>query len=135
MNKEQLDELRSRLVTERDRLNGEISDLRNVAVKATTYLEDENDVYDNHPADDAASLVGRLTDMTLLENLEHELADNEAALRRMDAGSYGICEMCGQPIAERRLEARPAARTCITCQAKLEEQQRREAAVQSAAVD
>ncbi|MGW5187829.1 TraR/DksA family transcriptional regulator [Kribbella sp. NPDC004138] len=33
----------------------------------------------------------------------------------MSAGTYGTCEQCGQPIAPARLQARPAARTCITC--------------------
>ncbi|WP_433030613.1 TraR/DksA C4-type zinc finger protein [Actinomycetospora sp. CA-053990] len=33
----------------------------------------------------------------------------------MAAGTYGVCERCGRPIAPERLEARPAARTCVTC--------------------
>lgn len=45
---------------------------------------------------------------------EH-LAEVEAAIRRMEAGTYGTCEQCGRPIADARLEARPVARTCIHC--------------------
>jgi DnaK suppressor protein len=121
--------LRTRLESDRTRLLIEVAELRDYAVKATTYLEDENDVYDNHPADDASSLVGRQTDMVLLENLERELADTESALGRMEAGSYGTCEVCGGPIAERRLEARPAASRCIDCQSAIESRQRRESAL------
>lgn len=43
-----------------------------------------------------------------------QLADIEAALAKLDDGSYGTCETCGDPIAEARLEAMPATRFCIT---------------------
>jgi DnaK suppressor protein len=45
-------------------------------------------------------------------------ASREAAVRalaQLDAGTYGVCERCGQPIAAARLEARPTARTCLAC--------------------
>ncbi|MBI2167961.1 MAG: TraR/DksA C4-type zinc finger protein [Actinobacteria bacterium] len=48
----------------------------------------------------------------MLESLERELRDLSAALERIDAGTYGVCEGCEQPIAEERLEAQPAARFC-----------------------
>ena len=41
----------------------------------------------------------------------------EAALQRLDAGTYGVCERCGQPIPPRRLEALPYATLCVACQA------------------
>jgi len=127
MNVELADELRPQLEESRDRLRREAAELRDVAVKATTYLEDENDTYDNHIADDASSLVERQTDMSLLQNLERELADIEQALARMDDGTYGVCEVCGKPIGEKRLRARPMATTCIECQSTIEARQRQEA--------
>jgi RNA polymerase-binding transcription factor DksA len=48
---------------------------------------------------------------TLLETLD----DVEHALAKLDSGEYGTCESCGQPIPEARLEAKPAARLCISC--------------------
>jgi RNA polymerase-binding transcription factor DksA len=48
---------------------------------------------------------------TLLETLE----EVEHALAKLDSGDYGMCESCGQPIPEARLEAKPAARLCISC--------------------
>jgi DnaK suppressor protein len=48
---------------------------------------------------------------TLLETL----TEVEKALARLDAGEYGRCESCGQMIPEARLEAKPAARLCISC--------------------
>jgi DnaK suppressor protein len=51
---------------------------------------------------------------TLLETIQ-EIDD---ALQKFDNGTYGRCERCGEPIAEARLEAMPAARLCITCASK-----------------
>jgi RNA polymerase-binding protein DksA len=121
-------ELHARLEADRDRLNDQIVELRDYAIKATTYLEDENDTADNHPADDASSLVERQTDMSLLHNLEREMMDIHQALNRMDDGTYGMCEVCGKPIADKRLLARPMATTCIQCQSTIEARQRQEAA-------
>jgi DnaK suppressor protein len=52
---------------------------------------------------------------SLVEQARARLAEVDAALARLDAGRYGICERCGQPIAPGRLEVRPTARLCIDC--------------------
>src|SRR5260370_1208213 len=51
----------------------------------------------------------------LVGSLRETLNDIDDALVKIDAGSYGMCEQCGQPIGDARLEAMPAARLCITC--------------------
>jgi RNA polymerase-binding transcription factor DksA len=51
-------------------------------------------------------------DLSILDDLETELGDVEHALERLQDGSYGICELCGDPISESRLEALPATRAC-----------------------
>lgn len=55
----------------------------------------------------------------VLENLDEssraEVAQVRAALRRLDAGSYGLCSRCGEPIAAARLAAIPSALTCVAC--------------------
>lgn len=51
----------------------------------------------------------------VLHDVEHELADIDHALARIDAGTYGICERCGEKISVGRLEARPTATLCIDC--------------------
>ena len=43
------------------------------------------------------------------------LTEVEDALEKFDAGTYGLCEICGAPIPEARLEAKPAARQCMDC--------------------
>ena len=64
----------------------------------------------------------------LLNDLERESAEHHAAevqvlrhaLAKFEDGSYGLCEVCGQPIGESRLLARPEARLCIACQTRAE---------------
>jgi DnaK suppressor protein len=55
---------------------------------------------------------------TLASTLLETLQEIEDALIKFDAGDYGRCESCGEPIAPARLEAMPAARYCITCASK-----------------
>ena len=66
----------------------------------------------SRPSEAAAE---RASLLTLVRSLRDTLSDVEQALARMDAGTYGTCERCGQPIDEERLEALPAARLCMTC--------------------
>ncbi len=51
-------------------------------------------------------------DLSILEDLEAELRDVEHALARLEDGTYGTCELCGEAIGEARLEERPATRVC-----------------------
>jgi hypothetical protein len=61
------------------------------------------------PAADGPTLDG---DLGVLEQIEAELADVERALERLDDGTYSVCELCGRPIGEARLETLPATRVC-----------------------
>ncbi|MFI5842107.1 TraR/DksA family transcriptional regulator [Catenuloplanes sp. NPDC051500] len=51
----------------------------------------------------------------LLAAARERIAEVDDALHRVDAGTYGVCERCGRPIAPDRLAARPFARRCIAC--------------------
>lgn len=51
----------------------------------------------------------------VLESAREDAAQAERALERFDAGRYGLCESCGQPIPEGQLEARPFRESCVTC--------------------
>lgn len=57
--------------------------------------------------------VDRLTAVSAQEQLLAALEGVRAARRRVAAGSYGLCEVCGEPIPEERLEARPSAVRCV----------------------
>jgi DnaK suppressor protein len=54
--------------------------------------------------------------MLLLEHVEKQLGDIDHALKRLEAGTYGICENCGEQIQAERLEIMPVATLCVECQ-------------------
>ncbi len=72
---------------------------------------------DEHDAEGATIAFERSQTAALLLQVQGRLAEVEAALRRLDGGTYGTCERCGQPIGRARLEVRPAVSTCIGCAA------------------
>lgn len=78
---------------------------------------------DNHPADTATETFDRELDFTLEEADEQLLEAIDTALRKIEEGTYGICERCGRQIAPERLEAVPWATLCIDC--KRDEEKRR----------
>ena len=69
--------------------------------------------YDQHPADLASETFEREKDLSILEGLESDLAEIEAALQRIDEGTWGTDEETGEAIDPARLDAYPAARTNI----------------------
>jgi DnaK suppressor protein len=70
---------------------------------------------DEHDPEGQTIAFDRAQVAALLAAARHDLAEITAAQARVAAGTYGTCERCGRPIAPERLEARPAARTCVTC--------------------
>ena len=68
---------------------------------------------DNHLGDTASATFDRELDQGLEEGAQRTLVEIEAALKRIDDGTYGICEVCGKPIGEERLRAIPWTRYCI----------------------
>jgi RNA polymerase-binding transcription factor DksA len=70
--------------------------------------------YDANFADSSQVTAERGEAERLSNSLRESLDEVEAALAKVDAGTYGLCEVCGEPIASARLEAMPAARYCIT---------------------
>ena len=73
---------------------------------------------DEHDPEGATIAFERAQVAGLLEAAHGHLADVDQAIRSIEAGIYGVCERCGQPISAERLAARPSARTCIGCAAR-----------------
>jgi DnaK suppressor protein len=72
---------------------------------------------DEHDPEGATLAFERQHAAALLEAARQQMAAVDAALRRLEAGRYGVCDRCAQPIGVDRLAARPAATTCIRCAA------------------
>lgn len=118
------DRARERLLAEQMRLRGvrDAADRLSTAVAEGAHAELSS--ADQHPAEQATETLERELDLGVLQQVEFELAEVDAALQRIDSGTYGRCELCGERIAEGRLEAMPAARYCIEDQAAAERQAR-----------
>jgi RNA polymerase-binding protein DksA len=106
------DHFRGKLETERGRVLGALENLRS---ENSGSMEDEVDEshLDNHLAETASVTLDREMDYSLEENEARVLAAIDAALKRLDDGTYGRCERCGEQIEAERLEALPWATLCI----------------------
>lgn len=101
--------LREQLTSERDRLRVQLDQLGHAGTR---------DSYDENFADSGQVTAERGEVEALAGNLLETLEDLDAALEKFEAGTFGMCESCGAPISEARLEAMPAARLCIDCASK-----------------
>ncbi len=103
------------LEKERDQLFSELAELAvyNEATddfEAIMPLDDTDDADENLQSDAAESAEERIATLALLETKYRNVV---AALKKIDIGTYGICEISGEPIESERLAVNPAARTCI----------------------
>lgn len=78
----------------------------------------ESNADDEHDVEGATIAFERSQVDSLIRQVEAHLAEIDEALARVAAGTYGVCASCGQPIPAGRLEARPSARTCVSCAGK-----------------
>ncbi|MFN2582229.1 MAG: TraR/DksA C4-type zinc finger protein [Candidatus Dormibacteria bacterium] len=122
------DAARAHLLKEQERLHGLHDAADRLRAGAQEAQERELSSADQHPAELATETIERELDHSVLQHVEVELEEINAALQRLDAGTYGLCEGCGEPISEGRLEAMPAARYCVEDQAKLSKNGRRNGA-------
>ena len=108
--------IRSRLEAEKKRLNEELSQLTS-SVKP---VEERREGSPFGKREEEATETLELEKRLALENRIRGLLDEvERALKKLDEGTYGLCDMCGQLIDPARLEALPQANLCLSCRAKL----------------
>jgi DnaK suppressor protein len=103
-------------------LNSKLNELLRETEKAVSGMNREDHFPD--PTDRASLETDR--NFTLrVKDRERKLALKvEEALKRIEDGTYGICEFCGEEISEKRLEARPVTTSCVECKREEEEQER-----------
>ncbi len=116
MNERQRDYFRQKLLSWRD-------DILKEAKETLQHLQDENQ---NHPdlADRASSETDRAIELRARDRQRKLIAKIDAALHRIDDGTYGYCEETGDPIALKRLEARPIATLSVEAQERHERRER-----------
>lgn len=118
------EDIRARLLGERERLD----ETRQAVLSGGDVQEGEAaslgelSTVDQHPAEMGTETFTVERDQSVLEQVASELDDVEAALRRLDEGTYGRCEICSRPIGDARLEAVPATRFCLEHQQMAEKE-------------
>ena len=109
---------RERLLQERSQLLQRIAEQRGGWVSRADMAAE----HDLRSFDDRAQAISERNDeFAINEHETAELGDLEAALERMDAGTYGQCTDCGVTIPPARLNAYPTAKRCIVCQTRREQ--------------
>jgi DnaK suppressor protein len=113
----ELDAVRSELATEAAALRADIE--RAESDIASRLCDAVGDAGDDQ-ADVGAKTFEREHEIALTHNARELLAQNERALARIEAGTYGTCESCGESIGKARLQAFPRATLCVTCKQREE---------------
>jgi DnaK suppressor protein len=110
---------RFRLNTERDDALRQIGELeREFTAIAASTAEGSAGGDDEHDPEGATVAFERQHVAALLAQARARLDAIDAALGKVDAGGYGVCGRCGEPIGAERLAARPAALLCVRCAAR-----------------
>ena len=115
--KKELDEVRGELMADRERLRSELNMAEH---ELHDLMRDAGDGAGNDQADVGSTTFERDHEMSLANNAREMLAQTERALLRIDAGTYGVCESCGEPIGKMRLMAFPRATLCLSCKQREE---------------
>ncbi|WP_330303915.1 MULTISPECIES: TraR/DksA family transcriptional regulator [unclassified Streptomyces] len=114
---EEVAEARAELQSEALRLSTEISSSEEALVGL---MRDSGDGAGDDQADTGTKNITREHEMALAANAREMLEQTERALERLDAGTYGLCENCGNPIGKARMQAFPRATLCVECKQKQE---------------
>lgn len=118
LRKENIEAFKKELLARRNALAQEIHET------TEGFINDDEPFYADS-VDQASADAGKTLTLQI-KNREHGiLAQIDGALRRIDQGTFGVCEECGESIAVARMKANPSTTLCIDCKAELESEQQR----------
>lgn len=109
----ELEDLRARLSEEHAHLEAQLATIVEESFAATQSDMSGDVGLDDESADAGTATFEREKDLSIENNVRDLLRKIDAALKRMDAGTYGLCERCGKPIEKARIKALPYAELCI----------------------
>jgi DnaK suppressor protein len=118
MKKKDLDTLKELLLEEKKKIMRHLEEISDSSVA-------ELDTSTGDPVDIASLEINQNSLQKIGKRELNHLKKIDAALKKMDEGTYGECESCGEPIAVARLMARPVAQLCIDCKTDQENEERR----------
>ncbi|WP_443033482.1 TraR/DksA family transcriptional regulator [Streptomyces sp. ACA25] len=114
---EEVEEARTELRSDAERLRAEITASEEAI---SGLMRDSGDGAGDDQADTGTKNVTREHEMALAANAREMLYQTERAEQRLEAGTYGSCESCGQPIGKARMQAFPRATLCVDCKQRQE---------------
>ena len=117
MNRERLEYFRNLLLQKTE-------DLRKEAERAVNGMTGEKDTFPD-PTDRAALETNRNFQLRIKDRERKLINKIEECLRKIDQGTFGICEECGEDISEERLLVRPFTSQCVLCKTEMEEREKR----------
>ncbi|MFA7087897.1 MAG: TraR/DksA C4-type zinc finger protein [Patescibacteria group bacterium] len=121
LDQETIKEIKEQLLAQKKRISDDLSDLSRKDDHETDDRSTKFPEYGDKPDENAQEISDYSTDIMTEKVLEKSLEDTEKALERIEKGTYGTCKYCGNPIARKRLLARPTASSCISCKTELQE--------------
>ncbi len=115
MGPEELQSWKDKLFQERDDINGTLQQQK--ATTASTSVESTGDLssHASHMADQGTDTMEREKAFLFISQKRQRLEEVDEALARIEAGTFGVCEVCQQNIPQRRLERMPTASLCVPC--------------------
>jgi RNA polymerase-binding protein DksA len=111
--KKELDQIRSKLQEEREELVRQETELEEGSLGTSQSELTGEAGFDEEFADSGTATFERERDLSISNNIKDLMDKIDHALKRIDEGTYGICERCGNPIERARLRALPYASLCI----------------------
>jgi len=121
LDKNTLTKIKQQLLEQRQMISDDLSSMS----RPDSHENDDRSAkfpeYGDKPDENAQEISDYTTNVVTEKMLEKTLEDIDQAISRIEKGTYGICKYCKQPIAEKRLLARPTAGTCIKCKTELQE--------------
>ncbi|MFA6322843.1 MAG: TraR/DksA C4-type zinc finger protein [Candidatus Buchananbacteria bacterium] len=119
MEKETLEIIKNNLTAEKEKLENELKGFTHKDEAINDNFKSDWPEYGSSDEENAAEVSEYGDRLSIEHTLEEQLRDVKTALANIEAGKYGICKYCGNPIEEKRLLARPASSSCVECKKKL----------------
>ncbi|WP_432458100.1 TraR/DksA family transcriptional regulator [Cellulomonas iranensis] len=113
----ELAEVATELTADRERLTAELAE---ADAELSELLRNSGDGAGDDQADSGSSALEREHELTLVNNTRDLLEQTTHALDRLAAGTFGVCESCGQAVGKARLQAFPRAVLCVACKQREE---------------
>lgn len=121
LDKKILAKIKKDLLERKQQILDNLADISQVDTHEADRLGAKFPEYGDKADENAQEISDYSTNSATEKVLEKTLADINGALKRMEEGNYGICKYCHEPIAPKRLQARPVASACIRCKTELQE--------------